>query len=112
MRCRSWNATEAIMLTSAELREESRRFRWKATRESNIYLKRRLAGHALALAQLAEKIEREAKRSPEGESPDPGDEPQGGIVVTMATRRFAANKNIAQYQRLLATAVDDSARAT
>jgi len=100
------------MLTPAELREIARRFRSKGEKESDIYLKRRLAGHALALAQLAEKVERQGKRGPEGQRPDPGNPTQEGTVMTMTTRRFAANKNIAQYQRLLVTALDDSARAT
>jgi hypothetical protein len=46
------------MLTVNELREQAQRFLEAVDKESNTHLKRRLAGHALALAQLAETIER------------------------------------------------------
>jgi len=46
------------MPTRAELCEASRLARLAALNESNSHLKRRLASHALALAQLAEKMER------------------------------------------------------
>jgi len=46
------------MLTPAELRHNSRVFRHSAMSEDNPHLKLRLASHALALAQLAEAIER------------------------------------------------------
>lgn len=47
------------MPTTAELREAARMTRRAAEDESDPHLKQRLAGHAFALAQLAEKIERE-----------------------------------------------------
>ncbi len=47
------------MPTPAVLRRASRRARQVANAECCIHLKRALAGHALALAQLAEKIERD-----------------------------------------------------
>lgn len=47
------------MSTPAELRDASRLAREAARAESAPHLRRRLASHALALAQLAEKIERE-----------------------------------------------------
>jgi len=47
------------MPTPTECREGSRLFREAAGRETEPHLKHGLAGHALALAQLAEKIERE-----------------------------------------------------
>lgn len=43
----------------AEMREESRLYRRAAKQEATWHLSRRLASHALALAQLAERIERE-----------------------------------------------------
>ncbi len=43
----------------AELREQSRLYRQAAENETNLYLSRTLASHALALAELAEKIERD-----------------------------------------------------
>ena len=48
----------------AELRENSRLYREEAKKEVDPYLRRSLLSHALALAQLAEKVEREetAKR--------------------------------------------------
>lgn len=42
----------------AELREQSRQYREAAKTETNLYLRRTLASHALALAELAEKVER------------------------------------------------------
>ena len=45
--------------TPAELRERSRLYREIAEKEITLPIKRRLAHHALALAQFAEKIERE-----------------------------------------------------
>jgi hypothetical protein len=47
------------MPTPAELREQSHQYREIAERESALAIKRSLVSHALALAQLAEKIERE-----------------------------------------------------
>jgi hypothetical protein len=41
------------------LREEARQYRQAAKKETSPEIRRRLANHALALAQLAEKIERE-----------------------------------------------------
>jgi hypothetical protein len=57
-----------LMLTPAELRHNSRVFRHSAMSENNPHLKLRLASHALALAQLAEAIER-ATKEPPGASP-------------------------------------------
>jgi hypothetical protein len=48
------------MPSPSELRETSRLYSWVAQQESDLHLKRRLASHAFYLAQLAEKIEREA----------------------------------------------------
>lgn len=48
------------MLTPDELREESRRYRMAALGETDPHLRRTLANHALAMAQLAEKTERAA----------------------------------------------------
>jgi hypothetical protein len=47
------------MRIAEELREESRLYREATREEADRYLKRRLANHALALAQLAERIERQ-----------------------------------------------------
>jgi hypothetical protein len=47
------------MPTTTELREGARFAKRAAEKESDPYLKQRLAQHAFALAQLAEKIERE-----------------------------------------------------
>ncbi|HXQ53082.1 MAG TPA: hypothetical protein VN802_18465 [Stellaceae bacterium] len=47
------------MPTPAELRDESRQYRHAAEIETTPEIRRRLANHALVLAQLAEKIERE-----------------------------------------------------
>ena len=46
-------------LLPVELREQSRLYREAAENETNLYLSRTLASHALALAELAEKIERD-----------------------------------------------------
>ena len=47
------------MPTPAELREQSRLYRKATDKEITLAIKRRLASHALALAELAEKIERD-----------------------------------------------------
>lgn len=47
------------MLIPADLREQARRYREAAVDERTPPLKRYLANHALALAQLAERIEHE-----------------------------------------------------
>ena len=47
-----------MLLTPADLRELSRLYRDASEKETTLEIKRRLASHALALAQLAEKIER------------------------------------------------------
>jgi len=47
------------MPRTADLREQSRLYRQASRKEADPNLKVRLAGHALALAMLAEKIERE-----------------------------------------------------
>jgi hypothetical protein len=47
-----------LVSTSADLRETSRRAREMATEETDPYFKRMWASHALALAQLAAKVER------------------------------------------------------
>ncbi len=46
------------MLDSVELREQARRYRQTANNESTPQLKQMLTSHALALAQLAERVER------------------------------------------------------
>lgn len=48
----------AAMPTPAEWREEARLYRYLAEKESMQAIKQRLASHALALALLAERIER------------------------------------------------------
>ena len=60
-RSRPPRAVETAMATatSAELREQSRQYREIAEKEITVAIKQRLASHALALAQLAEKIERD-----------------------------------------------------
>jgi hypothetical protein len=55
---------EKSVPTPAELREESRQYRQAAKKETTPEISRRLALHALALAQLAEKIEREEPSKP------------------------------------------------
>jgi hypothetical protein len=47
------------MGTSEELREQSRLYRQAAMKEDEALWKKRLARHALALAVIAERIERE-----------------------------------------------------
>jgi hypothetical protein len=47
------------MPSRAESREESRLYRVAAMKEATVAIKRMLACHALALAQRAEKLERE-----------------------------------------------------
>lgn len=47
------------MSSPTELRQASQTYRWVAEHEPDPHLKRRLAGHAFHLAQLAEKIERD-----------------------------------------------------
>ena len=47
------------MPRSRELRAEARRYREAAKKETSPEIRRRLASHALALAQLAEKLERD-----------------------------------------------------
>ena len=64
------------MLTAGELREQSRVLRDAAERENDPAKKRTLAREALALAELAEQVER--------------------------TGAFVARENIARYQQLLA----------
>ena len=49
------------MPSAAGLRETSRSFEWVAEQECDPHLKHRLADRALALTQLAEKIEREER---------------------------------------------------
>jgi hypothetical protein len=46
-------------MTPAEMREKSRLHRQAARKETDPHLKRKLANDALALAQLAEMIERD-----------------------------------------------------
>jgi hypothetical protein len=69
--------------TPAELREQSRLYRQAAEKETTVEFKRRLASHALALAQLAEKIERD---------------------------EFVAQANIERYRRMLAQGLDAKRR--
>jgi len=104
---------EAIMFTPVELREEAQRFKWEAKGESDIHLKRGLASHALALAQLAEKIERQERRRNDDsrhcqDNPSP-QQPDARTIIPMTTRAFVATKNIQHYKRLLSTIADDSA---
>ncbi len=47
------------MLTPSELRDQARFYRDASVQEPVPELRRRLASHALALAQLAERVERE-----------------------------------------------------
>jgi len=47
------------MQTPTELREQAHNYRELAEQESELALKQCLASHALALSQLAEKIERD-----------------------------------------------------
>lgn len=49
------------MLTPLELREQSRFYRTASAQETVPALRRRLASHALALAQLAERLEIEER---------------------------------------------------
>ena len=58
------------MATATELREESRIYREAAADESTPALKLYLARHALALAQLAERLER--ARAAASRRHDPG----------------------------------------
>jgi len=48
-----------MLLTPAEWRARSRLYRQMAETETALEIRRRLASHALVLAQLAEKIERD-----------------------------------------------------
>jgi len=52
---------EGDMPTPAELREGSQFYREAGRKETDPHLRHRLARHALALAQLAEKIESQEK---------------------------------------------------
>lgn len=76
-----------MLPTPVELREQSRLFRKAANAALNLATKRRLAAYALAVAQIAEKIERE--------------EPSGAPVQGMKAE---------YYQRLLAQALDEGRR--
>lgn len=51
------------MASPAELPSEARLFGWVARQKPDPHLKRRLASHAFALAQLAERIERDKTRA-------------------------------------------------
>ena len=53
------------MLTPAELRDQSRRYRKASAKGIVLEFKRRLASHALALAFLAEKLERQESKAAE-----------------------------------------------
>lgn len=74
-----------MLLRPAKLRELSRLYRHAAEQEPTLEIKRRLASHALALAELAEKVERE---------------------------EFVTEANIERYRHLLAQAVDEKQRKT
>jgi hypothetical protein len=76
-----------MLPTPVELREQSRLFRKAANEALNLATKRRLAAYALAVAQIAEKIERDG----------PAGEPVQGIKAE-------------HYKRLLAQALDDGRR--
>ena len=54
------HVVEGSMRTPAQLREASRTYNCAARDEAEPHLKLGLARHALALAQLAERIERDA----------------------------------------------------
>lgn len=74
-----------MLLRPARLRELSQFYRQAAKREATAEIRRRLASHALALAELAEKIERD---------------------------EFVTAANIERYRQLLAQALDDTRRRT
>ena len=76
-----------MLPTPVELREQSRVFRKAANAALNLATKRRLAAYALAVAQIAEKIERD----------EVSGEPVQGIKAE-------------HYQSLLAQALDDARR--
>ncbi|MGO8915493.1 MAG: hypothetical protein ACLQJR_06255 [Stellaceae bacterium] len=74
-----------MLLTPAELREQSDLYRQAAEKEATLEIKRRLASHALALAQLAERIKRD---------------------------KFVAESNVERYRRMLTQAPDAAQRST
>ncbi len=74
-----------MRLTPAELREQSDLYRQAAEKETTLEIKRRLASHALALAQLAERIKRD---------------------------KFVTESNIERYRRMLTQVPDASQRIT
>jgi hypothetical protein len=76
-----------MLPTPVELREQSRLLRKAANAAFNLATKRRLAAYALAVAQIAEEIERD----------EVSGEPVQGIKAE-------------HYQRLLAQALDDGRR--
>jgi hypothetical protein len=76
-----------MLPTPVELREQSRLFRKAANEALNLATKRRLAAYALAVAQIAEKIERDELSG----------EPVQGIKAE-------------HYKRLLAHALDEGRR--
>jgi rubrerythrin len=73
----------AMLLRPAKLRELSQLYRQAAEEEATLEIKRRLASHALVLAQLAEKIERDA---------------------------FVTESNIERFRGMLARALDQTQR--
>jgi len=60
---------EGSLVNSSNLREQSRVYRAAAKMEATLRLRRYLASHALALAQLAEKIDRKIERKKASEDP-------------------------------------------
>ena len=74
-----------MRLRPAVLRELSQLYREAAKRESTWEIRRRLASHALALAELAEKIERD---------------------------EFVTQANIERYRRMLSQSLDEKRRKT
>src|SRR5690242_10396144 len=55
------SSARPMLPTPVELREHSRRYREAARKIDDAATKRQLAGHALALAQIAEALEREGE---------------------------------------------------
>lgn len=74
-----------MQLRPAKLRELSQLYRQAAKKEATLEIKRRLASHALALAELAERIARDT---------------------------FVTEANIERYRRMLAQSLDEKRRKT
>ncbi len=76
----SWEG-DSTVLTPADLRENARLLRGATGKETSSHLKTRLASYALALAQLAEKVERE-----ETAQKDEGEGATGLLMLTQVDR--------------------------